>query len=41
MWGYIFGGALMVIAAIVEAAIGIQSERRPLEEVARPLSCCD
>ncbi len=41
MWGYVFGGALMVIAAIVEAAIGIQSERRPLEEVARPLSCCD
>jgi len=41
MWGYVFGGVLMLIAAIVEALIGIQSERRPLEEVARPLSSCD
>jgi MFS family permease len=41
MWGYMFGGALMLIAAIVEAMIGIQSERRSLEEVAPPLSCCD
>ena len=41
MWGYVFGAALMVIAAVVEALIGINSERRPLEEVARPLSCCD
>ncbi|HEX2891775.1 MFS transporter [Vineibacter terrae] len=41
MWGYVFGGVLMLIAAAVEAAIGLKSERRPLEEVARPLSCCD
>lgn len=41
MWGYVFGGALMLIAAVVEALIGIQSERKSLEEVARPLSCCD
>ncbi len=41
MWGYIFGGVLMLIAAAVEAAIGLKSERRPLEEIARPLSCCD
>ncbi len=41
MWGYLFGGALMLIAAVVEALIGINAERRPLEEVARPLSCCD
>ncbi len=41
MWGYIFGGVLMVIAAIVELILGIQSECRPLEEVARPLSSCD
>jgi MFS family permease len=41
MWGYVFGGALMVIAAVVEALIGIQSARQPLEDVARPLSSCD
>jgi MFS family permease len=41
MWGYMFGGALMVIAAVVEALIGIQSARQPLEDVARPLSSCD
>ncbi|MCW5744980.1 MAG: MFS transporter [Alphaproteobacteria bacterium] len=41
MWGYAFGGVLMLIAAAVEAAIGIRSERRPLEEVARPLSSWD
>jgi MFS family permease len=41
MWGYAFGGALMLIAAAVELALGIKAERRPLEEVARPLSCCD
>jgi MFS family permease len=41
MWGYVFGGALMVVAALVEMRLGISAERRPLEEVARPLSCCD
>jgi hypothetical protein len=29
---------LMVGAAIVELAIGVNAERRPLEHVARPLS---
>ncbi len=36
--GYLFGAVLMVGAAIVELAIGINAERRPLEHVARPLS---
>jgi MFS family permease len=36
--GYAFGAALMVIAAGTEAWLGIAAERRPLEEVARPLS---
>ena len=36
--GYLFGAALMVGAAIVELAIGVNAERRPLEHVARPLS---
>jgi MFS family permease len=41
MWGYVFGGALMLVAALVAARLGINAERRPLEDVARPLSCCD
>ena len=36
--GYLFGAALMIGAAIVELAIGVNAERRPLEQVARPLS---
>ena len=32
------GGALMVAAGIIEAVMGVASERRPLEEVATPLS---
>jgi MFS family permease len=36
--GYGFGAALMLAAAAVEAWLGIAAERRPLEEVARPLS---
>ncbi|MGE0223898.1 MAG: MFS transporter, partial [Acetobacteraceae bacterium] len=37
-WGYLFGAVLMVIAAIVAALMAIQAERRPLEEIAPPLS---
>jgi MFS family permease len=36
--GYLIGGALMVFAAIVELAIGVDAERKPLEAVAPPLS---
>ena len=36
--GYLFGAALMIGASIVELAIGVNAERRPLEHVARPLS---
>ncbi len=36
--GYVFGGALMIGAAIVEVVLGLSAERRPLEEVALPLS---
>jgi MFS family permease len=39
--GYLFGGALMVIAAGVELAIGVVAERRSLEEIAPPLSAAD
>jgi MFS family permease len=39
LWGYLFGGALMLLAAGVELKLGVAAERRPLEDVARPLSC--
>jgi len=36
--GYGFGAGLMIVAAVVEAWLGIAAERKPLEEVAQPLS---
>jgi MFS family permease len=36
--GYLIGAALMLVAAAVELRLGIGAERRPLEEVAAPLS---
>jgi MFS family permease len=39
--GYLFGGALMVFAAVVELFIGVNAERKPLEEIAPPLSQVD
>lgn len=36
--GYLFGAALMLIAAVATLFYGVAAERRPLEEVARPLS---
>ena len=41
VWGYLFGAALMVGAALVELAIGIKAERRSLEDIAAPLSQLD
>jgi len=38
MWGYLLGAALMVVGAVTAAALGVRAERRPLEEVAAPLS---
>jgi MFS family permease len=39
--GYLFGAALMVAAAVIQAIWGVAAERRPLETVARPLSVAD
>jgi len=39
--GYVLGAVLMLVAAGVELAFGIAAERRPLEEVARPLALVD
>jgi MFS family permease len=36
--GYLFGAGLMIAAAVVELAVGVKAERRPLEGVAPPLS---
>ena len=37
--GYLVGAALMIIGAIVEAWLGVDAERKSLEQVAAPLSC--
>jgi MFS family permease len=38
LWGYLFGGALMLGAAVVAAFLAIPAERRALEDIAPPLS---
>jgi len=38
MWGYLLGGFLMLVGAATAAALGVRAERRPLEDVAPPLS---
>jgi MFS family permease len=38
LWGYLLGAGLMLIGAAVEARIGVNAERRALEDVAPPLS---
>lgn len=40
-WGYLLGGGLMLSAAVVELFLGVAAERKPLEEVAPPLSIID
>jgi MFS family permease len=40
-WGYALGAILMLIAAAVALWLGVAAERKPLEEVARPLSSVD
>jgi MFS family permease len=37
-YGYLLGGVLMMVAAIVAGYLAANAERRPLEEVAPPLS---
>ncbi|MDR3529250.1 MAG: MFS transporter [Rhodopila sp.] len=40
-YGYLLGGVLMVIAAVVAGYLAANAERRPLEEVAPPLSAVE
>lgn len=37
--GYLVGAALMIVGAIVEAWLGLDAERKSLEDIATPLSC--
>ena len=39
--GYLLGAGLMLAAAIIAARYGVAAERKPLEEVATPLSAAD
>ena len=41
MWGYLGAAALMLVAAAVEAWLGVSAERRSLESIAAPLSSID
>jgi MFS family permease len=41
LWGYLLGGGLMIVAAIVEAVIGVNAECMSLEDIAAPLSRAD
>lgn len=40
-WGYALGALLMLIASATALRLGVAAERKPLEEVARPLSWVD
>ena len=39
--GYLFGAALMVAAGLIAALFCVPAERKPLEDVARPLAFVD
>lgn len=38
LYGYLVGAALMLVAAVAEAWLGVKAERRSLESIATPLS---
>ena len=37
-WGYVAGAVIMIIGGVVALAIGIDAERKSLEDIADPLS---
>jgi MFS family permease len=39
--GYLFGAALMLIAAVIAGRYGVAAERKSLETVSRPLAAAD
>lgn len=40
-WGYVGGAAVIISGGIVELWIGVDAERKSLEDVSRPLACRD
>ncbi len=40
-WGYVLGAALMVAGGVVELCLGVDAERKSLEDVASPLSAAN
>jgi MFS family permease len=40
-WGYLLGAAVMVGGGCAEVFLGVNAERKSLEEIARPLACRD
>lgn len=40
-WGYIAGGLVMIGGGLAEVWLGVNAERKSLEDVARPLACQD
>jgi MFS family permease len=41
MWSFLIGAAMMAVGGLVELWLGIAAERRPLEELALPLTVAD
>ena len=39
--GYLIGAVLMLAAALVAARWGVAAERKPLEQIARPLAAVE
>jgi MFS family permease len=40
-WGYVAGAAAMIAGGLTEAWLGVNAEKKSLEDVARPLACQD
>jgi MFS family permease len=38
-WGYLLGSVVMIAGGCTEAFLGVNAERKPLEDIARPLAC--
>jgi hypothetical protein len=41
VWSFLIGAAVMAVAGLVELWLGVAAERRPLEELALPLTVAD
>ena len=41
IWSFLIGAVVMAVAGLVELWLGIAAERRPLEDLALPLTVAD